>query len=227
MKSRDEEAMVEYLCTKGCRRRVLSRYMDGKEVCCEDEGMAGCDRCGEGEIDVQRWERVRSEDRKVIEEVMDDLADGCVACWLADAEARRVGSGEEEVEWRHWRCECPSAMEQEEEWDSFRQTISFDLDSHSCYKCGFSQKLCKTGKSEEEKCQWPGVVSGVLLAALKTPIGRGIIRRAGFKGAMEADGMEYRKWVRMAHRLRIWGEIMSNGMAIVLEYILWVESLEP
>ena len=66
------------------------------------------------------------------------------------------------------------------------------------------------------------------MAACKNDIGRGIIRRAGFKGELEVDGDldSYTKWLGWRHKARIWEETMSNTMAVVLEFILWGDSVE-
>ena len=242
IRSIDEEALVQYLRTEGCRREVFSRYFDGEEVCCEDGGMVRCDRCGEGEADVQRSERVVAEDRKGICEILDEVADGCTTCWLEDLEGRDSGRvvGRE---WRHKGEACREAEKREREVGEFRRGLRFERATHSCFKCGFSQKICRTGVDSSEKCQWGGIMSRVVIAATRSPMGRGIIRRAGWKGELggretgegEEKGEEeggwgkldgYREWLGWRHGNRIWGELMSNAMAVVLEFVLWSESIE-
>ena len=89
-------------------------------------------------------------------------------------------------------------------------------------------------------------MTAVMMAARQDPIGRGIIRRAGFRGGLDVDregegegdragegggrgglgGLgEYFQWLGWRHRGRIWEEVMSNGMAVVLEFILWSETV--
>ena len=228
VRSVDENAMVEYLETEGCRRAVFSSYFDGEQVVCDDgAGMARCDQCGEGEVDVQRSVRVLAEDRERVEEVLNGVVEGCTSCWLADLFERdeRGGDG---VDWQHRGWECRRAELEKGQVEEFRDKMRFEDGTHSCRKCGFSQKLCKTGVDNVQRCQWPHVVAAVAMAACKNDIGRGIIRRAGFKGELEVDGDldSYTKWLGWRHKARIWEETMSNTMAVVLEFILWGDSVE-
>lgn len=63
------------------------------------------------------------------------------------------------------------------------------------------------------------------MAACRNVQGRGIIRRAGFKGDLDGDLKEYARWLGWRHRLRIWEELMSNAMAVVLEFVIWSETV--
>ena len=49
----DEMVMGEFVMTRGCRRTVMSMYLDGTGVECEGM-LARCDHCGEGLTSVQR-----------------------------------------------------------------------------------------------------------------------------------------------------------------------------
>lgn len=229
IKSVDERAIVEYLRTEGCRRAVFSSYFDGeaygKELVCDDNGdLARCDRCGEGEVDVQRSERVMAEDRELVESILDDVADGCTSCWLADLLERDSGEGDG-IGWQHRREECERAQREEEEGEGFRRRVVFDRDTHSCHKCSFSQKMCRTGADVREKCQWPRIAICIAIAACRNGIGRGIIRRAGFKGELGGGLEDYRRWLGWRHKVRIWEQRMSNTMAVVLEFVIWSVSV--
>lgn len=225
VRSVDEATMVEYIKTEGCRRAVFSSYFDKEEVECADKGgMARCDRCGEGEGDMQHSERVLAEDREVIEDVLDGIANGCRSCWIADVLGRDKAE-EGGVEWEHGWEGCERRKGEEAEVDRFRGRVRFDKETHSCHKCGFSQRICATGVSEREKCQWPGISMAVALAACRNVTGRGIIRRAGYKGDLDDDLEGYTRWLGWRHRARIWEELMSNAMAVVFEFLIWSESV--
>ena len=207
--------------------------------------MIRCDRCGEGESEILRSVRVIAEDRERIEEILEEVACGCVVCWLEDLRSRSSSEGSGH-DWRHRRVDCANAEIQEEGLAEARGRIRFERGTHSCLKCSFSQKMCVTGRDSEQRCQWPNVMTAVMMAARQDPIGRGIIRRAGFRGGLDVDregegegdragegggrgglgGLgEYFQWLGWRHRGRIWEEVMSNGMAVVLEFILWSETV--
>jgi hypothetical protein len=44
----DVLAMGAFITDSGCRRALMSGYLDGKGVTCSDIKAAGCDRCGDG-----------------------------------------------------------------------------------------------------------------------------------------------------------------------------------
>jgi hypothetical protein len=45
----DEKMIYEFVIAKECRRRVMSLYLDNKEIeCRSDTNIAKCDRCGKG-----------------------------------------------------------------------------------------------------------------------------------------------------------------------------------
>lgn len=99
----DVQAIGLFIIGNGCRRGLMSSYLDGKWVECREVEAAGCDRCGEGvrvwqdeQREVNRaWQRVR--------EMMDELRTGCSVCWvLGDAEVAVAGD-----EWqKHGVMQC-------------------------------------------------------------------------------------------------------------------------
>ncbi|KAK0861500.1 hypothetical protein LTR87_016936, partial [Friedmanniomyces endolithicus] len=65
---------------RGCRRQVMSGYLDGQETACQAHGgMAHCDRCGGGITELERRYMATSKERQAVEETLDELLDGC-AC---------------------------------------------------------------------------------------------------------------------------------------------------
>ncbi|KAJ9654374.1 hypothetical protein H2201_009009, partial [Coniosporium apollinis] len=75
----DVWAMAAFIQADSCRRGVMSRYLDGKEVVCTDlgEGAAACDRCGEGLTEWQISQSEAAEEWRRVREAMDELADLC------------------------------------------------------------------------------------------------------------------------------------------------------
>lgn len=74
----------------------------------------------------------------MVEETLDELTDGCTACWIS-------WKG-----WTHAALECEERKRKdvglsEEGCDGFRRTIRHEASSHSCHRCGISQKLYATG----------------------------------------------------------------------------------
>jgi hypothetical protein len=112
--------------------------------------------------------------------------------------------------------------------DDFRRGIKYAIDSHSCFKCGFSQKLCVTGKEEgigKANCQWANVLIPVVLGAMVGgEEGFEVIQRAGFRGKSD-DWEGYRSWLGLRHERLIWGQVMSNAMAVVIDVIIYIANL--
>jgi superfamily II DNA helicase RecQ len=211
----DESIMRDFITTRGCRRRVMGLYLDNKEVeCGHDASLAKCDRCGEGVTALERDYARAARERQTVEEMLDGVTDNCVFCFIAstdDAGASWTHDPEEceRAEWRTWR----------DLDERFGRLIKFEESSHSCFKCGFSQKLCNTGVGEDRACQWPNVAAAILRGIPSTQQGVAIVKNVGFEGET-ADAKEYAKWLGSRHRQRVWGELMSNATALVIEFIV-------
>ena len=79
----DQIAMDEFITTVGCRRAVMSRYLDGVEAECRRfSEWAQCDRCGAGMTEVERASMQEASERPAVEETLDELVDGCVWCFV-------------------------------------------------------------------------------------------------------------------------------------------------
>jgi superfamily II DNA helicase RecQ len=144
----DESIMCEFVTTVGCRRRVIGLYLDNKETGCSDEAsVANCDRCGEGTTAIERVHTKRATERQTVEETLDEVAGGCVFCFVDSTE-------EACIDWSHSPEDCEKAEGGKRKGldDRFRGMIRFEEGTHSCFKCGFSQKLCGTGAGEQGKC---------------------------------------------------------------------------
>jgi superfamily II DNA helicase RecQ len=211
----DESIMRDFITTRGCRRRVMGLYLDNKEIeCGNDASLARCDRCGEGVTALERDYARAARERQTVEETLDEVTDNCVFCFVESTDD--VG-----VSWTHTPEECERA-----EWrtwrdldERFRRLIKFEESSHSCFKCGFSQKLCNTGVGEDRACQWPNVAAAILRGIPSTKQGAAIVKNVGFEGET-TNAKEYAKWLSWRHRQRVWGELMSNASALVIEFIV-------
>ncbi|KAF2624455.1 P-loop containing nucleoside triphosphate hydrolase protein [Macroventuria anomochaeta] len=148
----DVQAMGNFLIGSGCRRRLMSTYMDIKAMGCDDIVSAGCDWCGEGARGWQDAQQETSAEWEQVEKLFSELRDGCVSCCMLDDAGRD--------EWRrHKTLKCtahPGVMGVE--LDRFRVWIRDQGGSHSCRWCWVSQKYCATRESVENRCQWPNVV---------------------------------------------------------------------
>ncbi|KAF1973258.1 hypothetical protein BU23DRAFT_133979 [Bimuria novae-zelandiae CBS 107.79] len=83
-----------------CRRRLMSDYLDGRRVECNDVESAGCDRCGEGARGWQDAQREASAEWQQVREVLDEVREGCVVGWM-------IGDDVEKGEWqRHKVMHC-------------------------------------------------------------------------------------------------------------------------
>lgn len=186
---------------------------------CAELDAARCDRCGEGVTEWQGWQLEASAQWQLVEFVMGELAHSCPVCWLL------VGADDEE-EHQHPAASCRAypSMDQASV-DRFRRFIWYDGASHSCFKCGVSQRLCATGQDNRLPCQWPNVLVPLVKAAMASEAGSAIVRDAGFDGQLSAAGepdwREYGRWLGRLHARRVWGEPMSNAMVVLVRVILY------
>ena len=215
MRGVDDSVMGQFVTTKECRRGVMSSYLDGEKIECGDgDGeMAKCDRCGEGLTALERTYRQAAEQRQLVEETLTELVDGCAACWIM------------QNEWAHARVGCTAHDGiSESRCDELRQKMWCEASSHSCHRCRMSQKVCATGQDSEAKCQWPHILMPILQGLTTRREGMAVLERVGFDGDAN-DRVAYGRWLGLRHARRIWGEVMSNAMAVLIEVV--VERADP
>jgi superfamily II DNA or RNA helicase len=222
--SPDELAMVDFVKTKECRRLVLAKNFDTvRPVDCETGEMARCDRCRPGITDWHRKQSRASHEEGMFTEALDQIAGNCSVCWVASAKGTVR-------DWQHngrgcrWRERVLTDDERqvdisEPSCDDFRGKIRYLNAAHTCHRCGISQQLCHT-RIEGGKCQWPHIAISVTRLALTCCIGRNIVRKAGYSGEM-FDWEAYALWLGQPHRLRLWGNMVSNSMVVVSEYVIY------
>jgi hypothetical protein len=83
----NKKMICEFVITKEYRRRVMSLYLDNKEVeCGSDTNMAKYDGCSEGLTALERSYVRAVRERQLIEETLDELSDSCVLCFVECAD---------------------------------------------------------------------------------------------------------------------------------------------
>ncbi|KEF50790.1 uncharacterized protein A1O9_13158 [Exophiala aquamarina CBS 119918] len=210
----EDEVMAQFVATTGCRRRVMSEYLDGAELARSCEGdvhWLRCDRCGEGAHETSIRTREEEETQHSVEEAMTEMKIGCVYCWV-NGENRTAPHSTPKCD-RAWWCEA--------EVERFRSRIRYQPDTHSCHRCGISQHLCVTGQDSEQVCQWPGVMAPVVYCMMQSQVGYRQIQMAGYLGAYQ-DWDSYARWLGQRHYQRIWGENMNNGMAVLIRAVRYL-----
>lgn len=133
----DVQAMGQFLIGSGCRRLLMSSYMDRKGVSCGDiEAAQGCDRCGEGE---RVWVAAQEEwarEWKAVEQVFNEVRDGCAMCWVVGQEFVT----REEEQWKqHRTMQCRAWQDSSgEEADRFRRRMVDNMMKDNCRRCWVS-----------------------------------------------------------------------------------------
>jgi len=212
----DKSAMAAFVTTTGCRRGVMSRYLDGEEITCADVDCAACDRCGEGLVDWQSSQARDAGEQQQVRRLLDEVADGCAACWMLDGE---------EDSYLHSLATCRKFSHlSQAAYDEFRGTIWYEKSSHTCTKCGISQKLCATAEDTEARCRWSNVLVPVVRAAMGTAAGLDVIRKAGYDARPGDDLEEYGRWLGRRHGRRVWGVLMSNAMVVLIRMLLYISN---
>jgi hypothetical protein len=202
----DVQAMGTFLLGQGCRRGLLSSYLDGRRIECSDIDAARCDRRGEGAGEWEESQRETSGEWQAVQGLLDEVreGEGCGICVMLEE-----GSAEA---WReHKVMLCPGLWGLDgQEVDRFRGMIVDGGGGHSCRRCWMIRKFCTTGRDVAKPCQWPNVVVPVVRAVAIEPQGRAIARACGFQGDCGPNWREYAQWLGRRHSHRVWGEVFSN-----------------
>ena len=211
----DVLAMGQFLIGSGCRRELMSSYLDQQGQSCGEIGAAGCDRCGEGEEvwieEQEKWTR----EWAVVEEAFTELREGCAICWLVGQEFKTA----EEEQWKgHRAMQCTAwARGTGMQADEFRVKMWDRTVKNNCRRCWVSQKYCATGEGMDKRCQWPNVVVPLAFAARLTRDG---IRAMGELGFAETGDEAYARWLGKRHREEVWGQMFSNAMAMAIKVVV-------
>lgn len=210
----EAEVMARFIQGATCRRYIMSEYLDGPVLarsCLDDPEWVRCDRCGEGEHEMRLRTQQDEREREVVEEALGAMTIGCTYCWLASRGRDRTvhGHGTQDCPWTRWN---------RSDVERFRGHIRYSPDSHTCHRCGISQSLCATQTDISRACQWPGVMAPVLFSAMQSESSFQEIQIAGYQAEYQ-DIPAYSQWLGQRHFQRIWGQNMSNGMAVLVRMI--------
>jgi superfamily II DNA helicase RecQ len=141
--SPDEKAILDFVNTDDCRRLVLGRYFDRKPAQdCVSGEMERYDRCCSGVSDWARSEKETSNEREIVEDTLDQMANGCPVCWVTSA----LGSGHT---WLHNGKTCSHRQTipndtgdilnvSEDACDRFRTTVRYLDGGKTCHTCSIS-----------------------------------------------------------------------------------------
>jgi hypothetical protein len=196
----DSEAMAAFVRTTGCRRKVMSQYMDGKQLSCAQlqaraaVEVAACDNCEEQQRGGRRgWQNdqaIQAVQEQAVRAKLDELAQSiCPYCWAIvheifdgrPSEGGELARQEQEAA-MHSLWQCPRVQDIAEA-EEVRRRIWYSRDVHTCRKCSIMDYLCtrensRGSSSRQQDCAWPNVV---------VPLLSGLRAAAEAKAMLESD----------------------------------------
>ncbi|KAK3617520.1 hypothetical protein LTR56_024514 [Elasticomyces elasticus] len=178
----DQRIIDEFVTTRECRRLVMSRYLDGLETTCASNAVtASCDRCGSGLTELKRRYAAEAKERQVTEETLSELTDGCAWCWGQRSYGITEG-------WKHNWQQCPQQRDA-----AYRDDGSFvqhETGSHSCFRSGISQALCRAGRDILERCRWPGIMDRFVAELIRSRPGLGVLDVISIEGGLDSGTVD-------------------------------------
>jgi superfamily II DNA helicase RecQ len=213
----DEDAMTEFIQSRGCRRQVLGRYMDGESdgSSCSQTDSVFCDRCkmktrGMGKVEVQGEKMKAPGEGEVGEEVMSGAV--VIKQRLEQEQARQEqmievmdrlqGSciccgliqGEHSGGIGHKYQDCPEAEKLGcgiKAYKAWRVDVDLGQYQH-CWKCGLSQRICRR-LEDDGWCEYPEVMLPGMFILHEQKHLKDIAEAAGFQGDYDKDIWEWLK----------------------------------
>jgi hypothetical protein len=184
MEMDDSEAIEAFVRAAGCRREVMSQYMDGKQLSCaklqarlKEAGaeVALCDKCEEQQSSGRRaWQdeqAVQAVQEQVVRAKLDELSQStCPYCWAVMHEVfhGQAGKEEEQESIGHSLWQCPLRPDMGE-MEEIRRGVWYSRAVRTCRKCGMMDFLCERDSSSgggresgQQNCAWPNVVIPLL-----------------------------------------------------------------
>jgi superfamily II DNA helicase RecQ len=207
----DEDAMTEFIQSRGCRREVLGRYMDGvvEGASCRQIDGVFCDRCRtrsgpaasilvaedrvevegpgvEEEVSGARVIGQRLKEEQVLQEqlieVMDQLQGGCIYCGLMYQGYHEPHTYKDCVEAEQKKCGVGA-------FEIWREGVDLGQYQH-CWKCGLSQKICRR-LEDDGWCEYPDIMLPGLFVLHQQEHLRGVVEAVGFQGVYPDDVWEW------------------------------------
>jgi superfamily II DNA helicase RecQ len=230
----DDSVMREFIITEGCRRGIISGYVNGDEEMVDCGMLSGelCDGCLRSGSQSRELKRRREEDERAVNELKKarGLEERQQLLQVAKIdESQRIMEATITQRWLQGKCcvcwlvdgciekghetrHCPLwKREVGESFVVFRAGYLGYRNKVSCYKCGLPGDVCGT-YSSKEKCTDDDVVLPIGLMGY-------VCERLGLKGKIELlaergfkDVFEYCRW--MTDKRRVLGKNGSNGFAV-------------
>ncbi|KFY03551.1 hypothetical protein V490_00144 [Pseudogymnoascus sp. VKM F-3557] len=208
----EEEALTMYLKTTGCRREVISAYMDGLSDVdagsCESIDGVWCDYCMKAfqcdppqllglavakeepsgsQIIAERFQIIGGELDAVMR-VLGKLGRRCVYCEVV-FRGTAVDDG-------HEYPNCPKALEDERgadfsSWRRWRKRLRLPEDEYShCWRCGLPQSICLAMVEADADCAYPDIVLPVIFLLLQHGrLDSKLQNEFGYQGKSDTDFM--------------------------------------
>jgi hypothetical protein len=126
----------------------MGLYLNNKETGYSDKvSIANYDRYSVGTTAIERVYTKRATEHQIVEETLDEVVGGYIFCFVDSTE-------EAGIDWSHSPKDCEKVEGGKRKGldERFRRMIRFEEGTYSCFKCGFSQKLCSIGVGEGGKC---------------------------------------------------------------------------
>jgi hypothetical protein len=226
----DSEAIEAFARTTGCRRKIISQYMDGKQMSCAElrargavAEVAACDNCkeqqGSGCRLWQNEQAVQAVQEQAVRAKLDELAQStCPYCWaivheVFDGRASKAGelARQEQEAAMHSLWQCPR-IQDIAEVEEIRRGIRYSREVYTCRKCGMMDYLCTQEYSRQQECAWPNVVVPLLCGLQAAAEGKATLESnnasartpttLGRVGYREQNSstVEYSRWISKQYR---------------------------
>lgn len=201
----DEMAMKVFIETKGCRRLVMSGYLDEEGKTCADVQGRPCDHCGEGVADWTATQVRRAQEVQRVEQGLDEAQRQCGFCLVA--------LGTAAADHPPSKCSVTPGLDLTAS-EQLRDGVVYDGRNRCqvCYKCGVGEQNCKAIE-REESCRWGGVAAVLWLSWFRQDRCREVLREGGFGGGELAA---FGRWLGFRARAKVQGDVVSNGW-----WLLW------
>lgn len=80
-----KEVMLQFVATHGCRRGIMSAYLDGPKlarICSDNADWVNCDRCNEGAHEPRERTRLDEDVKQAVISTLTEFTTGCLYCYL-------------------------------------------------------------------------------------------------------------------------------------------------
>ena len=244
----NHQAMEWFVESVDCRRVILGTFMDGDSRDCEELGCELCDRCRANNIKAEVGDQAPGQEKGELEEGEDededqglsmgsdrlkervreratglirmrqgleDVGDDCPVCWV---KWHQFGCR------RGWRAKVEHAFRdcrviRYQDFEVWRRKVEFGAYG-CCWRCGLPQLWCAGWQGGD--CEHIDKVMPVMMMVWQSGTLRGMVQEA-FKVEFTSDET-YIRWIGRSRR--IYGECMTNGLAVWDLIVKWGYGME-